>query len=944
MGLLGLWLALALALPCLTTAQTTRGINVLFVSDESNPVAEKALDVALNYVRRTASTGIQFDSFQRVIANTSDARTLLEALCEKYDNSLKTEKPPDLVLDFTQTGVTSETVKSFTHALALPTVSASYGQEDDLRQWRFLADDQMKYLVQVSPPADMIPEVIRSIVLAWNISNAGILFDDSFVMDHKYKSLLQNVPTRHLIAAVEDVRNVKRQLTRLRELDIVNFFVLGRLATLKNVLDAANANKYFGRKFAWFAITQDKGQLKCSASNATILFLKPEPDPTSRERLEKLRTDFSLTTEPEIASAFYFDLALRSFLSIKQMMDKGQWKKLNYVSCEEYQEDKPMVRRDLELRRALREVQEPPSYAPMMLEEHNGHSYMEASMRLEKVTVVNGQSVSAEVEGSWKLGLDSPLSVKDASSIANLTAASVYRIVTVLQKPFVMETRDKSGAVKYEGYCIDLLDEIRKIIVFEYEIYVAPDNKFGNMDEKGQWDGMIKELMEKRADIGLGSLAVMAERENVIDFTVPYYDLVGISILMKKPETPTSLFKFLTVLEREVWLCILAAYFFTSFLMWVFDRWSPYSYQNNREKYKDDEEKREFNLKECLWFCMTSLTPQGGGEAPKNLSGRLVAATWWLFGFIIIASYTANLAAFLTVSRLDTPVESLDDLSKQYKIQYAPYNGSAAMTYFQRMADIETRFYEIWKDMSLNDSLSEVERAKLAVWDYPVGDKYTKMWQAMLDAKMPNNLEEAVARVRLSEGTSEGFAYLGDATDIRYLSLTNCDLQMVGEEFSRKPYAIAVQQGSPLKDQFNNAILQLLNKRKLEKLKERWWSTNPEIKKCDKQDDQQDGISIQNIGGVFIVIFVGIGLACVTLAFEYYWYKYKRNPRVTDLAGQRGGKAPRQQHLAVIGRGASDDLSATAKLDAAALGALGQAYNYRRNGNQLPGVNQAWQH
>lgn len=55
--------------------------------------------------------------------------------------------------------------------------------------------------------------------------------------------------------------------------------------------------------------------------------------------------------------------------------------------------------------------------------------------------------------------------------------------------------------------------------------------------------------------------------------------------------------------------------------MWVFDKWSPYSYQNNREKYKDDEEKREFNLKECLWFCMTSLTPQGGGEAPKNLSG-----------------------------------------------------------------------------------------------------------------------------------------------------------------------------------------------------------------------------------------------------------------------------------------------------------------------------------
>ena len=58
----------------------------------------------------------------------------------------------------------------------------------------------------------------------------------------------------------------------------------------------------------------------------------------------------------------------------------------------------------------------------------------------------------------------------------------------------------------------------------------------------------------------------MAERENVVDFTVPYYDLVGITILMKKPKVPTSLFKFLTVLEPEVWVCILFAYGFTRYL------------------------------------------------------------------------------------------------------------------------------------------------------------------------------------------------------------------------------------------------------------------------------------------------------------------------------------------------------------------------------------------
>ncbi|KAG8261589.1 Ionotropic receptor 25a [Homalodisca vitripennis] len=238
----------------------------------------------------------------------------------------------------------------------------------------------------------------------------------------------------------------------------------------------------------------------------------------------------------------------------------------------------------------------------------------------------------------------------------------------------------------------------------------------------------------------------------------------------------------------------------------------------------------------------------GGGEAPKNFSGRLVAATWWLFGFIIIASYTANLAAFLTVSRLDTPIESLDDLAKQYKIQYAPLQGSWVQTYFRRMADIEDRFYNIWKKMSLNSSMSDVERAKLAVWDYPISDKYTKMWRSMTEAAFPLTLEDAVKRVLDSKSSSEGFAFLGDATDVRYQAMINCELQMVGDEFSRKPFAVAVQQGSPLKDSFNNAILQLLNKRKLEKLKEIWWNQNPEKKICEKPDDQADGISIHNIG------------------------------------------------------------------------------------------------
>ncbi len=30
--------------------------------------------------------------------------------------------------------------------------------------------------------------------------------------------------------------------------------------------------------------------------------------------------------------------------------------------------------------------------------------------------------------------------------------------------------------------------------------------------------------------------------------------------------------------------------------------------------------------------------------------------------------------------------------------------------------------------MSLSNDMEAVDRAKLAVWDYPVSDKYTKLW------------------------------------------------------------------------------------------------------------------------------------------------------------------------------------------------------------------------
>lgn len=159
------------------------------------------------------------------------------AVCNLYAESIRNNRPPHIIFDTTIKELTSSTVHSFTKSLALPIVSASYGQESDLRQWRTINEREEKYLLQVMPPLDIIPEVIRSLVLRLNITNAAILYDELFVMEHKYKALLQNIQTRHVITTVaKGERERSEQILKLRNLDMNNFFILGSLRTISQVL------------------------------------------------------------------------------------------------------------------------------------------------------------------------------------------------------------------------------------------------------------------------------------------------------------------------------------------------------------------------------------------------------------------------------------------------------------------------------------------------------------------------------------------------------------------------------------------------------------------------------------------------------------------------------------------------------------------------------------
>ncbi|OXB56482.1 hypothetical protein ASZ78_012000 [Callipepla squamata] len=150
----------------------------------------------------------------------------------------------------------------------------------------------------------------------------------------------------------------------------------------------------------------------------------------------------------------------------------------------------------------------------------------------------------------------------------------------------------------------------------------------------------------------------------------------------------------------------------------------------------------------------------------RSLSGRIVGGVWWFFTLIIISSYTANLAAFLTVERMVSPIESAEDLAKQTEIAYGTLEAGSTKEFFRR--------------------------SKIAVFE--------KMWTYMKSAEpsvFVRTTEEGMIRVRKSKGK---YAYLLESTMNEYIEQRKpCDTMKVGGNLDSKGYGIATPKGSALR-------------------------------------------------------------------------------------------------------------------------------------------------
>jgi polar amino acid transport system substrate-binding protein len=263
-------------------------------------------------------------------------------------------------------------------------------------------------------------------------------------------------------------------------------------------------------------------------------------------------------------------------------------------------------------------------------------------------------------------------------------------------------------------------------------------------------DDMLAGVADGRYQVAVAALTVTSEREQIVDFTHPFHT-TGLAVAVSSKREPYWRGVIGTVFSlaflRLIGVLALIQ-LIVGTLVWLLER------RANAEQFPRD---LGHGVPTGFWWATVTMTTVGyGDKAPKSLLGRAVALLWMLASMIIIASVTATIASSLTIERLDARIRGPEDLHRFRVGVIANTTGAKYMS----------------DERAVTQSFVDTQAALAALTS---GEIDALVWDAPL-------LRSAIA-----ENPESG-------------------IELVPGVFQRQDYAIAVGDGSELREKINRVL------------------------------------------------------------------------------------------------------------------------------------------
>lgn len=340
----------------------------------------------------------------------------------------------------------------------------------------------------------------------------------------------------------------------------------------------------------------------------------------------------------------------------------------------------------------------------------------------------------------------------------------------------------------------------------------------------------------QEADIAAAALTRSTDRQKYINFTTPFME-VGLSLFAAKPSPESySIWSFLDPFEMVTWAVIVSSWIAFSVLLLIVHRISPYGKWCTDV---NDGTPYTYKLYNCFWFFYSSFMQQPPGGI-AFASGRLLLLPWFLFCLVITATYTANLAAFMTLQSFPSGIRSVDELVAQTDVLYGTVHDTS-IVHFLKNSPVET---------------------------------YRDMYEFMVNTEgaMVDSSAEGIGRVN----NGSNYIFVWDDPSLKYAaSQQPCKSQVVGNVFAVSGYSLGMSYDLSDIADLSQAILELRDEGIIDDLRATWLQGGS----CGDgslslgQVTSADRVSLNQMVGVFIILASTIVLSFATALVErLVWY------------------------------------------------------------------------
>ncbi|CAK9290348.1 unnamed protein product [Gordionus sp. m RMFG-2023] len=385
------------------------------------------------------------------------------------------------------------------------------------------------------------------------------------------------------------------------------------------------------------------------------------------------------------------------------------------------------------------------------------------------------------------------------------------------------------------GYFIDILEKLSQDLGFTYDLtYTTEEHSI--VSEKGKSNILVDSLLEEKTEMAIG-LTITSQNSEIIDFSIPFLE-TGIAIVVSLRTGSISPIAFLEPFDYVTWIMILLICIHAAaFSIFLYEYISPMGFDMKK---RNPTREANFSVFRAIWLAWAILFGASVQvDIPKSHTSRYLITIWSMVAMVFIASYTANLAAFM--------------ISKEDHYDFVGIHDTRLRNPYSKEPPFK------YGTVSFSSSALNIRN------NYP--DMYSYM-------KTHNRTHVKNGISAVKNGSLDAFIYDGRVLEYLVGRDDECKILTVGSWFAMTGYSIAFPKSSELKTAVDSMLMKYQENGDMGRLQHFWLSGDCKLKK--NQNDSSHPLGLRNFISAFTLLGAGLFLSLIFLGFEHIYFKFLR--------------------------------------------------------------------